>query len=183
MLQVPCPCRPSSLVHLNESHTSSKLHGLERRRPCRFGWERWRDPNVFEKTLSFTSLWYGNTFFLVYFWRCQIKKEKVREKFEMTIQFESGPIQLISRFLIYFQNQSKHFAELEGCSLGPRLWRWRGPHWGLRIWYFHHKNPAFDRVFVLGFFSLWLCLFYGTLKGIRFILLVEEIPNNHLGWC
>ena len=67
-------------------------------------------------------------FLLRYFWRCQIKKEKVREKFEMTIQFESGPIQLISRFLVYFQNLSKHFAELEGCSLGPRLWRWRGPH-------------------------------------------------------
>ena len=44
VLQVPCRCRPSSLAHLDEFHTSFKLHGLEMRTTGSFFRERWLKP-------------------------------------------------------------------------------------------------------------------------------------------
>lgn len=80
VLQVPCRCRPSSLAHLDEFHTSFKQHGLEMRTTGSFSGKGGGNPVIFEQNLYKFCDTDGNDIIYYMFWRCLNQKEKVNIK-------------------------------------------------------------------------------------------------------
>ena len=176
VLQVPCRCRPSSLAHLDEFHTSFKLHGLEMRTTGSFSGKGGWNPVIYEQNLSFVIQM--ETHYLLYFSEMPNQKEKVNIKRDDHLigKWPCAHIQILDLYISKnCRNTSSTFGE--GCSLGPWLRRWRCPHWGLDG-YFHHKI-SIGRVFPFGFFSLWfLSVLWNAERNFWFVLLMEEIRRS-----
>lgn len=80
VLRVPCQCRPSSLAHLDEFHTSFKLHGLEMRTGSFSGKGGW-NPVIYEQNFRFVMEMETHEN-LLYFLEMPNQKEKVNIKWD-----------------------------------------------------------------------------------------------------